>query len=324
MTCTLVTGGCGYLGSHLLRAFAQDARFAGTTVRILDNFSTGRYEALLDLPGGVDFQLIEGDLLDPAACRRALDGVDAVVHLAAIHSPPFAFNHPPATVQVNQWGTARLVEHCHEAGVERLVFASSASVYGNGGPFNEADAPRPVGPYAQSKLGAEHAVLAAESLDGTVLRLGMLYGGSAPVIRFDTFPNHFAYLASVGRAISVPGSGAQLRPVLHVEDAARALLFALSHDATSANTYNVAERDVDLSDAAAIVAKLAPDGRVVETDQEYSQQVSLSVDGSRFASAGWRARQTLEVGLSELMDRMRGLRPVRASMSRDELGLDES
>ena len=116
----LITGGCGYLGSQLLRDIAADPAFAGRAVRVLDNLQAGSYRALFDLPAGASPRFLEADILDPASLRVAMAGAETVVHLAAVVSTPVHFAHDRAMEQVNHWGTANLVSACVECGVSRL------------------------------------------------------------------------------------------------------------------------------------------------------------------------------------------------------------
>lgn len=311
----LVTGGAGYIGSQLIRDLAEAPRFSGMTIRILDNMQRGGYQALMDLPEEGDYQFIEGDILDPLTARRALDGVEAVVHLAAIVKTPFSFDHPAWTEQVNHWGTARLVEHCLEAGVLRFVFASSASVYGPGGPFDEVSPCRPVGPYAQSKWRAERAVLAAaeRGLHPTVLRLATVFG-YAPAMRFDAVASHFAYLAGVGRPLTVYGTGEQTRPLVHVRDASDAIRFCLTHEAkTSDEVFNVVGENASVLDLVEAVREVKPEMRVHYTEQDVLTHLSFAVDGHKLESLGWEPHYTIEAGMAEVITRFKNVDTLRLS-----------
>jgi len=301
----LVTGGCGYIGSQLIRDLAEDRALAGLTVRILDNMQRGGYQALMDLPEHGRYEFLEGDILDPAAVRRALEGVEAVVHLAAVVRTPLSFDHPAWTEQVNHWGTARLVEQCLDAGATRFVFTSSASVYGPGGPFDETSVCRPMGPYAQSKWRAEQAVLAAASrgLRPTVLRLATVFG-YAPMMRFDAVANRFAYLAGVGRPLTVYGTGQQTRPLIHVRDASAAIRFCLTHEAeTTGEVFNVVGANVSILDLVEAVREVKPDMRVHYTEQDVLSHLSFAMDSRKLERLGWRPGCTIEAGMAEVIAR---------------------
>ena len=308
----LVTGGCGYLGAHLLREIAKDGHYENARVRVLDNLSSGTQTALMDLPKGPRYEFIEGDILAPAVAQHALDGVDVVLHLAALVGTPFAFDQPASIQQVNHWGTVRLLEHCREAGVRRFLYPSSVSVYGPGGVFSEAMECRPLGPYSRSKFAAESAVIAANSPDlaTTVLRIATLYGGEPCIARFEAVANRLVYLAGTARSLTVFGSGEQQRPLVHANDAARALLYALESDTMAGETYNVVENNPSIESLARMVADLQPGARIRYTDQDYREHISLSVSGDKIHAAGWAPEERLVEGLKDLLGHFRGLSPL--------------
>lgn len=319
--CILVTGGCGYLGSHLLREMAADERFRGARVRVLDNLSSGSAAALCDLPVGPHFEFVEGDILSPPAVRMALDGIDSVVHMAAMVRTPFAFNQPTSIQQINQWGTVQLLEHCREMGVRHFVYASSVSVYGPGSDCLETTECYPLGPYSQSKLNAERAVSGAgsSSMSTSILRLATLYGGEPALMRFDAVANRFCYLAGIGRSLAVYGSGRQARPLVTVSDAARALLFALTNEAAVGETFNVVECNPTIESLAQIIAALRPGVRIHYTDQDYREHFSLSVGGEKIHDAGWSTQEQLQSTLQAVLSRFAGLESSGVASG----GLDE-
>ncbi len=301
----LVTGGCGYLGSQLIRDLAQDEYGDAVTIRVLDNMQGGHYRSLMDLPAEGNYELIEGDILDPAAVRQALQGVDAVIHLAAVVSTPMGYSNPIWMEQVNHWGTARLTEACLAAGVKRFIFASSAAVYGPGGPFQEDARCQPVGPYAQSKRRAEMTVEIAgqRGLLTTILRLGTLFG-DAPVIRFEAVANRFAYLAGMGRSLTIYGSGKQKRPLVHVRDASSAMRFCLANSqATAGRILNVVGENASILDLVEAVRYSRPEVAVRYTDQDVLTHFSFEADGSALGGSGpgWRPMLTIEAGMAELL-----------------------
>lgn len=304
----LVTGGCGYLGSQAIRDIAHYLPDL-TTIRILDNMRPGQARALMDLPSHIAYEFIEGDVLDPSVLRLALTEVDAVVHLAAVVRTPLSFENPAWLEQVNHWGTAQLVEACLAAGISRLVFASTAAVYGPGGPYAE-DAPcRPQGPYAQSKLAAERVILAAQArgLQPTILRLGTLYG-LAPVTRFDAVANRFAYLAGICQPLTIYGDGQQRRPLVHVVDAVAAIGQLLAQPPTANPIYNVVGCTPSVQAIVEAVQSVTPTAAVHFTEQDIRTHFSFEAANDKLRALGWAPAFTLADGMHEIIQRFTGLR----------------
>ena len=150
MATYLVTGGAGFIGSHLVEALLR----RGHAVRIADNFSTG---LRTNLPTRDPYELVEGDLADPDVARRAVAGCQYVLHQAAIPSVPRSVSDPAGTHVANVDATVQLLVAARDAGVKRLVFAASSSVYGNAAvlPKREDMRPHPLTPYALQKLVCE-------------------------------------------------------------------------------------------------------------------------------------------------------------------------
>ncbi|CAK0738157.1 NAD-dependent epimerase/dehydratase family protein [Gammaproteobacteria bacterium] len=311
----LITGGCGYLGAHLLRLIAEDRYYEGVRVRILDNLSSGSINALMNLPSGPRYEFMEGDILAPGAVRAAMKDVGTVIHLAALVRTPFAFDQPSGIHQVNHWGTIRLLEHCIDAGVPRFLYASSVSVYGPGGLFDEQAKCRPIGPYSCSKHEAERAVLMANDTNfgTTVLRMATLYGGKPQHVRFDAIANRLVYLAGTNRSLTVYGQGTQTRPLVHVRDAARALLWAHQQDNSVGEVYNVAESSPTIESVALLIQKLRPTTPLRYTDQDYREHLSLAVHTEKIYGAGWQSSERLENGLNELLAHFHNLSPIENS-----------
>jgi UDP-glucose 4-epimerase len=308
----LITGGCGYLGSQLLRDLGADRDYAGKPVRVLDNMQSGSYRALFDLAPGANVRFLEADLLDPASLRFAMAGIETVVHLAAVVTTPVHVAHDRAMEQVNHWGTANLVTACVESGVRRLLYASSHAVYGAGGPHAE-DAPcQPVGSYAMSLRSAELAVLAAagRGLQVQVLRFGSFYG-DAPVPRFITVANRFALLAALGKPVTIYGTGRQRRPVISVGDASEAVRFALRSKEPLPAVVNVAAGNPSVLEIAEAIRRVRPDAQVHYTEQDVLTHLSFEMTSRILEQRGWKAQDGLESGLGRLMERFGNVRAAR-------------
>ena len=306
----LITGGCGYLGSQLLADLARDERFASSTIRVLDNMERGSHAALAGLDPLARLEFLEADILDLATLRLALHGVDCVLHLAGLVTTPVSFGQDRSMEQINHWGTANLVAACLELKTPRLLYSSSTAVYGPGGPHDEDSVCRPVGTYARSVLAAEHSVLAARErgLDARALRLGTVYGYSG-FMRFDDVTNRLALLAGTGKPVTIFGSGEQRRPVLHLNDASVFFRRALLGDA-SAPIVNLLESNPSILEIAEVLRSLRPGINVRYTEQDVLSHLSFVSRAARMESIGWKPAWSLQKGLSDIVRRFEGVRPV--------------
>ncbi len=313
----LITGGCGYLGSQLLRDMGSDPDFSSYSIRVLDNMQRGSYRALFDLPAMPNVRFLEADLLDPASLRFAMAGIETVVHLAAVVTTPVHFAHDRSMEQINHWGTAGLVSACSETRVRSLVYASSHAVYGAGGPHAEGDPCQPVGSYATSVRNAELAELAAagRGLGVQVLRFGSFFG-DAPVTRFDSVVNRFGMLAALGKPVTIYGAGQQRRPVISIGDASSALRFVLRGDGSLPPIANVALGNPSVLEIAESLRRVRPATQVHYTEQDVLTHLSFEMRGGPLESRGWRPSVGLEEGLEQLMRRFGDVRAARLTSVR--------
>jgi nucleoside-diphosphate-sugar epimerase len=218
----LVTGGAGYVGSHLVRRLLE----RGDRVRVLDLLLYGDH----GLKGITDHQgltVLVGDVRDAAAMREAAAGADTVIALAALVGDAACDLDRDATASINQEATEVLTETCVDAGVRRLVFASSCSVYGAGTDpiLLESSTVNPVSFYAETRVASERIIDGyADRLSAVTLRLSTVFGLSERM-RLDLLVNTFTAHAYFRRKIRVFGGG-QWRPNLHVQDAAAAFIMA--------------------------------------------------------------------------------------------------
>jgi len=239
----LVTGGAGFIGSHLVDALLAEGR----RVRVLDDLSTGRRENLAEAraAGGDALDLLVGDLRDSEACERACRGVDLVYHQAALGSVPRSLADPATTIAVNVAGTANVFAAARDAGARRIVYASSSSVYGDSAelPKREGREGRSLSPYATSKrMGEALAEIFAASygLELVGLRYFNVYGPrQSPEGPYAAVIPRFFEAALAGRAVTVHGDGGQSRDFTYVSDAVQANLLAARPEAPS-GVYNVA------------------------------------------------------------------------------------
>lgn len=236
----LITGGAGFIGSHL-----SDALLAkGYAVRVLDDLSTGRRLNLqLDNPR---LQLIEGDVADAALVARAAEGCQAVVHLAAVASVQASVEDPVRTHQSNFIGTLNVCEAMRVAGIKRVLFASSAAVYGNNGEGQaiDEDTPKaPLTPYAVDKLASEQYLdfyRRQHGLEPVVFRFFNIFGPRQdPSSPYSGVISIFCERALNGTPINLFGDGEQTRDFLYVADLVAVLVQALEQAQVQEGAVNV-------------------------------------------------------------------------------------
>jgi nucleoside-diphosphate-sugar epimerase len=235
----LVTGGAGFIGSHLVDALLSQGRH----VRILDNFSTGSLDNLEHCQR--DVEIVEGDLRDARACYRACKGVEAVFHQAALPSVPRSIADPLTSHVVNVDGTLQMLMAARDEGVRRFVFASSSSVYGNteASPKHEGLAPRPLSPYAINKLTGEHYCRVFHSLYGletVALRYFNVFGPrQAPNSHYAAVVPKFVAAALHRDPVTIYGDGQHSRDFTYVDNVVQANLLASWVPGAAGGVFNV-------------------------------------------------------------------------------------
>jgi UDP-glucose 4-epimerase len=234
----LVTGGAGFVGTNLALALLA----AGHEVRLLDNFSTGHRSNLEP----IDAELIEGDLRSYERVAAAVQGVEVVFHEGALPSVPRSIQDPLTSTAVNVEGTLNVLLAARDAGVRRVVFASSSSVYGDapGMPRRESQAPAPLAPYAVSKLAAEQYCMVANRVYGVetvALRYFNVFGERQdPLSGYAAVIPKFIRLMVDGRSPTIFGDGETSRDFTHVENVVEANLAAADAPAAAGRVMNVA------------------------------------------------------------------------------------
>jgi UDP-glucose 4-epimerase len=236
----LVTGGAGFIGSHLVDALIN----SGYEVVVFDNLWTGKIEYLEGHMRNSAFRFVEGDVRDGHAVSKALDGGEVVFHLAAITSVPYSVKNPRVTREVNVAGTRNLLEASLRSHVERFVFVSSCAVYGEPEylPIDESHPLRPVSPYAESKLEAERVCKAFEEEHGlgtVVFRLFNVYGLRMRRDQYSGVISCFIERLKAEKSPVIYGDGEQTRDFVHVSDVVRAMMLALENDNAMGKTFNI-------------------------------------------------------------------------------------
>ncbi|MEW6329949.1 MAG: NAD-dependent epimerase/dehydratase family protein [Pseudomonadota bacterium] len=262
----LVTGGAGFIGSHL----AERLLGAGDRVCVLDDLSTGKRE---NLPRHEALEFIEGDIRDAGLVDRSARGVDAVVHLAAVASVQASMDDPVRTHQVNFDGTLNLLEASRRHGIGRFVYACSAAVYGDAAaiPVTEEAAARPLSPYAVDKLAGEHYLMHYHRVHGlaaTSFRFFNIYGPRQdPSSPYSGVISIFVERLRRNLPVTVYGDGKQTRDFVYVADLADLLARAARGREGNGGVFNVGTgRQNALLDLLALLEKIS--GKKIERRHE--------------------------------------------------------
>ncbi|MFQ5655801.1 MAG: NAD-dependent epimerase/dehydratase family protein, partial [Planctomycetota bacterium] len=300
----LVTGGAGYLGSILCRRLLD----RGASVRCLDTLYFGA-EPVADLRSEPRFELVRGNIVELGEHPDLLEGIDGVIHLAGLANDPSCDLEPEMTELANYRAVIELAERALEASARRFVFASSCSVYGEGGSLAlDEEAPlRPVSLYAESKVRAERALLrlVERGLEPVLLRQATLFGVS-PRMRFDLAINLMTLHALTRGRVYVLGGGEQWRPFLHVGDAADAFLRALEAPAqrVAGQIFNVGSdaENYQIRDLAEQVVERVP-GAELELAPGDADRRSYNVAFEKIASLlEWTASRSAAAGIEEIVE----------------------
>jgi nucleoside-diphosphate-sugar epimerase len=236
----LVTGGAGFIGSSIVAALVA----RGERVRVLDDLSTGKEANLAPCRDHVEF--IKGDIRDEHTCAAAMQGIQFVLHQAALRSVPRSVDDPLSTDEVNVHGSLVILQTARVAGVKRLVYASSSSVYGDNPtlPKVESMTPMPRSPYAVSKLTAEYycrVYTQTFGLSTVSLRYFNVYGpGQDPGSQYAAVIPLFMDAVKNGRTATIHGDGEQSRDFTYIDDCVQANLLACTTPDVDGEVFNIA------------------------------------------------------------------------------------
>jgi nucleoside-diphosphate-sugar epimerase len=258
----LVTGGAGFIGSHIVRRLVA----GGAQVRVLDLLTTGRRANLADLAGQIE--LIEGDIREFETVRRAVDDIEFVLHLVALVSVPESVEHPERNFAINLAGTHNLLLAAHQAHVRRVVFSSTCAVYGDhAAPHHEDLAPRALSPYAAAKLGDEQLCRAFTHVYGlstVCLRYFNVFGpGQNPRGGYAAAIPLFITSLLEGKPPQIFGDGHQSRDFVYVQNVVEANLRACLVDEAIGGVFIIGTgRETSLRELLALLNTIS--GQAVE------------------------------------------------------------
>jgi nucleoside-diphosphate-sugar epimerase len=313
----LVTGGAGFIGSHIAEALLR----RGDSVRVLDNFSTGKRENVEELIRQFNrtrLKVLEGDVRDASRVGEAVRGVEVIFHSAAFVSVPQSMDEPLECFDVNVNGTSLLFEEARRAGVRRAVVASSAAVYGESDalPLVEETPLQPKSPYALSKrvnemytelctrsFGFEVVALRYFNVYGPRQRPDSMYAAAVPI---------FARRLLDNKPVTIFGDGGQTRDLINVHDVVRANLIASEHPNAPGKIFNICTGiETRLLDLIEVLYDLFPHAPAPEFIEPRPGDIYRSVGSPQKAKEfiGFEAQVSLAQGLKETVDWMRR-RPV--------------
>lgn len=293
----LITGGAGYIGTRLIKNLSSNKEVE--KIVVYDNLMRGNYNLFLGdkfiNPFAIEF--VKGDLLDSRSLKKAMEGIDVVIHLAAKVTSPFANVNLHFYEQINNWGTAELTYAIEESDVKKVIYLSSMGVYGfDDEPIKDDHNLNPSSYYAISKQrGEEHIQRLSKERNPIVLRCGNIYGYSRSM-RFDAVINKFVFECNFNGRLQINGNGNQQRAFIHVNSIANILEEVIKNDVPTGN-YNVAERNLSVLDIVDVLKELKPEleflfvnqntelqQQMVDMDQKLMQYVDYGKDLPDFKS----------------------------------------
>ncbi len=250
----LVTGGAGFIGSHLVDRLVEE----GWHVRVIDNFSTGKWENIAHCRNNLKVEVMKGDLKNPQDAQKAIKSVDVVFHYAANPEVRISTTNPKIHFNENVVATFNLLEAIRRSNAKELVFASSSSVYGEPEniPVSENSPIRPVSVYGASKAACENLIYTYSKLYGIrslILRYANVVGSR---LRHGVIYDFILKLKKNSRVLEILGDGKQIRSYIHISDAVEATLTAYKHMRSHFEVYNIGNEDwITVNEVADITTK---------------------------------------------------------------------
>ncbi len=291
----LITGGAGYIGTGLVSQLISMP--AVESIVIYDNLSRDNYNFFL---GGVlteahKLSFVEGDILDSRKLRKHLKGMDAVIHLAARVTTPFANIDSHFFEQVNHWGTAELVYALEESDVKRMIYVSSTSVYGRSKDLaTEEKVPNPRTFYGISKLrGEEHVSRLFDKMETFIIRCGNVYGYNKSM-RFDSVINRFVFDANYKGRITINGNGTQARAFIHVDTVSQ-MLANLTSATVAPGTYNLSTDNFQILELVDVLKIIYPQLEFIFVNQHLNLRgIKIQPNQDFLSKLGFTGHEDLE------------------------------
>ena len=301
----LITGGAGFIGSHLARQLYTD----GAHIRVLDDLSSGKQENLQ----GIKHDFIRGSILDTHCLSASMRGIDLVFHMAGFVSVPDSFVQESRCMAINHLGTLNTLRAAGKYGVSRVLFAGTAAVYGNSPemPCRENDTPAPTSPYALSKLAAEQLVVEwgqNTALDTVCLRLFNVYGHNTERHNVGVVSAFTSSIKSRGYG-TITGDGNNTRDFVFIDDVVGAMVQAGSRDQRLRGEILNIGSGVSTSVMnlhTIIAAQIRPDSQSLPSPELAARRVGevtnsvASIDKAK-ATLSWNPRYSLERGISKML-----------------------
>jgi len=264
----LITGGAGYIGTSLVQNLIKEKQVSGIT--IYDNFSRKNYGLFLSKiyqKYNNKITMIKGDILDNQNLKKAMKSVDVLIHLAAKVTTPFANIDHHQYDQVNHWGSGQVANICSEFPDIKIIYSSSASVYGHTKiPVGENAVVKPDSHYGISKYKAEKQFKAyCPKSNLTVLRIANVYGVNESV-RLDSVINKFLFDATTTNLINIDGNGNQIRPIIHVSTVAKVINNIIKNNLFG-ETFNLFAENISINKVAEHLKNLYKDLEVIYVNQ---------------------------------------------------------
>ena len=301
----IVTGAIGHIGSYIIRDLG--VFFPESKIVMIDNMMTQRFPSLFNLPLGVDYQFIEGDI-NQMNLKPLFNGAGAVIHLAAITDAAGSIDMAEELEANNFQSTLKVAEACIEADAP-LIALSSTSVYGTQKDKVDENCSeselQPQSPYATTKLKEEELIstlVKTKDLKAIHCRFGTIFGAS-PGMRFHTAVNKFCWQAVMKQPISVWTTAYdQKRPYLDLLDASRAIAFIIKNNIFDGQVYNVLTANATVRNVVETIKEFIPNIEVEFVDNRIMNQLSYEVMCDRFKSKGFTFSGNMRRGIKETID----------------------